>query len=140
MGGAKLTPGADNARPNIGREARRDSPIIGLKNFNNWVKSVLIAKFGRREKDRTVPRVKVLDLGCGKGGDLQKWTKAGTDEYIGIGEYARAGVEARAEMRENADLAMVSVEQARSRWEDLRAPKFQAAFFALDCYEVRQDY
>lgn len=62
-----------------------DSPIIGLKNFNNWTKSVLIAKFGRREGSDD-PKVKVLDLGCGKGGDLQKWAKAGTDEYIGLGE------------------------------------------------------
>lgn len=91
---------ADNARPNVGREARRDSPIIGLKNFNNWVKSVLIAKFGRRETDRT-PKVKVLDLGCGKGGDLQKWARAGTDEFIGIGELPLRGCLSReAEGRE----------------------------------------
>jgi len=59
-----------------------------LKNFNNWIKSVLIAKFARREGQslEQVPKVKVLDLGCGKGGDLQKWSKAGTDEYVGIGE------------------------------------------------------
>lgn len=68
-----------------------NSPIIGLKNFNNWIKSVLIAKFGRREDNtlhsdqRQGGRLKVLDLGCGKGGDLQKWFKAGTDEYIGFG-------------------------------------------------------
>lgn len=74
----------DNARPNTDRIARRDSPIIGLKNFNNWIKSVLIAKFGRREGDDS-PRIRVLDLGCGKGGDLHKWTRAGTEEYVGIG-------------------------------------------------------
>lgn len=37
------------------------------------------------------PYLKVLDLGCGKGGDLQKWLKAGTAEYIGIGERALFG-------------------------------------------------
>ncbi|KAI5479278.1 mRNA (guanine-N7-)-methyltransferase [Pseudohyphozyma bogoriensis] len=104
-----------NSRPNIGVEARKESPIIGLKNFNNWTKSVLIAKFGRRETDRG-PKLKVLDLGCGKGGDLQKWARAGTDEYIGI------------------DLAAVSVEQARSRWENMRGQRFQADFFTLDCF------
>lgn len=66
---------------------RTQSPIIGLKSFNNWIKVVLIAKFGRSERERQKPKVKVLDLGCGKGGDLQKWAKAGTDEYIGIGEF-----------------------------------------------------
>ncbi|GAA5951758.1 hypothetical protein JCM3765_003109 [Sporobolomyces pararoseus] len=108
-----------NARPNISRETRLESPIIGLKNFNNWIKSVLIAKFARREgvNVEQVPRVKVLDLGCGKGGDLQKWSKAGTDEYVGI------------------DLAAVSVEQARSRWEYMRSPRFPATFLTLDCFE-----
>ncbi|GAA6061658.1 hypothetical protein JCM10212_000841 [Sporobolomyces blumeae] len=106
-----------NARPNISRETRLDSPIIGLKNFNNWIKSVLVAKWARREGDDSKPKVKVLDLGCGKGGDLQKWAKAGTDEYVGI------------------DLAAVSVEQARSRWEYMRNPRFPATFLALDCFE-----
>lgn len=76
---------SDNARPNIDRVTRNESPIIGLKNFNNWIKSVLISKYGRRDQS-SGPRVKVLDLGCGKGGDLQKWARAGTDEYIGIGQ------------------------------------------------------
>ncbi|GAA5826103.1 hypothetical protein JCM5353_008383 [Sporobolomyces roseus] len=106
-----------NARPNISRETRLESPIIGLKNFNNWIKSVLIAKFARREGDNEQPRVKVLDLGCGKGGDLQKWMKAGTDEYVGV------------------DLAAVSVEQARSRWENMRGSRFPAVFRTLDCFE-----
>ncbi|BGP13631.1 hypothetical protein JCM10213_007807 [Rhodosporidiobolus nylandii] len=108
-----------NARPNTDRVSRNDSPIIGLKNFNNWIKSVLIAKHGRRENDRDKPRIRVLDLGCGKGGDLQKWSRAGTEEYVGI------------------DIAMVSVEQARDRYEDMhrnRRPPFPASFFALDCF------
>ncbi|GAA5978699.1 hypothetical protein JCM10908_004451 [Rhodotorula pacifica] len=105
-----------NARPNTDREARVDSPIIGLKRFNNWIKSVLIGRFGRREGDST-PQIKVLDLGCGKGGDLQKWAKAGTDEYVGI------------------DIATVSVEQARSRWQGLRGNRFPAEFYTLDCFE-----
>jgi hypothetical protein len=76
----------DNARPNTNVTARNDSPIIGLKRFNNWVKSVLIAKHGRRE-NADAPKVRVLDLGCGKGGDLPKWSKAGTAEYVGIGAF-----------------------------------------------------
>ncbi|BGO97491.1 mRNA cap guanine-N7 methyltransferase [Rhodotorula toruloides] len=104
-----------NARPNTDRVARQDSPIIGLKSFNNWIKTVLIAKFARRE-DEVGPKVKVLDLGCGKGGDLQKWAKAGTDELVGL------------------DIAEVSVEQARSRWQSLRT-RFPASFYALDCFE-----
>ena len=29
---------------------------------------------------------KVLDMGCGKGGDLSKWNKAKIKEYMGVGE------------------------------------------------------
>lgn len=28
---------------------------------------------------------KVMDMGCGKGGDLSKWAKAKIREYVGIG-------------------------------------------------------
>lgn len=82
-----LVPLSDNTRPNVNVQDRKDSPIIGLKNFNNWIKSVLIGKYSRIP-DRTGPktRLKVLDIGCGKGGDLNKWDKAGTEEYIGIGQ------------------------------------------------------
>jgi len=100
----------DNKRQNISREARTASPIIGLKSFNNWVKTVLINKFARygtpdespsevqnsnssrmngsrhnNGRQRRKP-LKVLDMGCGKGGDLMKWQKAGLLEYVGVGE------------------------------------------------------
>lgn len=98
----------DNQRPDVGVSQRQHSPIIGLKSFNNWVKSVLIAKFAhpalRGTQDDTsrgkgpndgkftftgVPtKGKVLDMGCGKGGDLNKWQKAKVKEYIGVGACA----------------------------------------------------
>ena len=80
---------------------RQQSPIIGLKNFNNWVKSVIIARYahpalrGGMDNEKTTRGVdsssagvgKVLDLGCGKGGDLNKWQKARVKEYVGVGEF-----------------------------------------------------
>lgn len=91
-----------NKRLNFSREERKSSPIIGLKSFNNWVKSVLIAKYardyhkaaedsfasndqGRRGGPRRQTPFRVLDIGCGKGGDLQKWLKAGITDYVAIG-------------------------------------------------------
>lgn len=91
----------DNARPDVGVKQRLDSPIIGLKHFNNWVKSVLITRFahpalvsspssnhefsGSDQRGRSNSSGKVLDMGCGKGGDLSKWSKARIKEYIGVG-------------------------------------------------------
>lgn len=88
---------------------------------------MLIAKYSRDQLNAAVnghgrggKKLKVLDLGCGKGGDLQKWQKAGLREYIGV------------------DIADVSIQQARSRWEQLRGPRFDAYFFALDAFSVSQ--
>lgn len=70
-----------------------ESPIIGLKNFNNWVKSILITRFAHpalaaspMNQGKRGSAGKVLDMGCGKGGDLSKWNKARIKEYMGIGE------------------------------------------------------
>src|SRR5690606_33012402 len=61
------------------------------------------------------PGAKVLDLCCGKGGDLLKWKKA---------EIASATF---------ADISTVSIEQCRERYADLSA-NFQAQFLAMDCF------
>lgn len=60
---------------------------------------------------------RVLDIGCGKGGDLQKWQKARIREYVAL------------------DVAAVSVEQAKERWKKM-GDKFDATFAQLDCYTV----
>lgn len=90
---------ADNHRPEYGKDNRRFSPIFGLKAFNNWIKSVLIGKFAPlaitgvagdgapapRGTRRPGPKGSVLDLGCGKGGDLNKWNAARVARYTGLG-------------------------------------------------------
>ena len=93
------------------------SKIAGLRKFNNWVKACLIQKYSRG--DGIHESLRVLDLGCGKGGDLGKWQKAprpGLDLYVGV------------------DSADISIQQARGRYADLRPPKFHAEFFAKDGY------
>ncbi|KAH3682752.1 hypothetical protein WICPIJ_006287 [Wickerhamomyces pijperi] len=59
------------------RSDRNKSPIIKLKHFNNAIKYMLIGNY-------TKPGDRVLDLGCGKGGDINKWEMAKVGEYVGI--------------------------------------------------------
>ncbi|KAI9666164.1 MAG: mRNA cap guanine-N7 methyltransferase [Bathelium mastoideum] len=135
-----------NAVPERGREWRRtDSKIKGLRSFNNWVKSAVIQKFSpaedhapgsggagagaeRRGGGGGGPGLLVLDIGCGKGGDLQKWQQAPqrVDLYVGL------------------DPADVSVEQARERYAQMQRGRggprgrpqqtFEGHFFTKDCF------
>ncbi|KAG7260428.1 hypothetical protein CRUP_009354 [Coryphaenoides rupestris] len=72
-------------------------------------------------KKRGTVDIRVLDLGCGKGGDLLKWKKGRIKHLV------------------CADIASVSVEQCRSRYEDMRRrshhndPVFSAQFITADC-------
>ena len=94
-----------NAVPQRGREWRKtDSRIKGLRSFNNWVKSTLIHKFSPTESGSD-GGLRVLDIGCGKGGDLGKWQQAPQplDCYVGV------------------DPAEVSIEQARERYAQMKS-------------------
>eukprot|EP00602_Paraphysomonas_sp_CaronLab_P013171 CAMPEP_0185042478 /NCGR_PEP_ID=MMETSP1103-20130426/42379_1 /TAXON_ID=36769 /ORGANISM="Paraphysomonas bandaiensis, Strain Caron Lab Isolate" /LENGTH=781 /DNA_ID=CAMNT_0027582563 /DNA_START=146 /DNA_END=2492 /DNA_ORIENTATION=- len=68
------------------KEERHLKQTFHLFNLNNWVKTALIDfacdLFVGKENG-----VSVLDLGCGKGGDIMKWTKCkcgGLNLYVGI--------------------------------------------------------
>ncbi|KAF7732002.1 mRNA cap guanine-N7 methyltransferase [Apophysomyces ossiformis] len=98
-----------NDRPDVGVEKRKQSKIIRMRSFNNWVKSVLINSHVRQGQH-------VLDMGCGKGGDLIKWAKARIRSLVA------------------ADIAAVSLQQMKERYKSMRNPTFHAQFHALDCY------
>jgi mRNA (guanine-N7-)-methyltransferase len=135
-----------NAVPERGRDWRKtDSRIKGLRSFNNWVKSCIIQKFSPDE-DHTPgalergahsdKKLLVLDIGCGKGGDLGKWQQAPqqVELYVGL------------------DPADVSIDQARERYRSMssrgghggrggrggygRRPQrlFDARFHTKDCF------
>ncbi|KAK3331976.1 mRNA capping enzyme-domain-containing protein [Cercophora scortea] len=102
-----------NAVPERGRDWRKtDSRIKGLRSFNNWVKSCIIQKFSPDEDhspgalERGISsgnQLLVLDIGCGKGGDLGKWQQAPqtVELYVGL------------------DPADVSIEQAKERYRSM---------------------
>ena len=115
-----------NAVPERGREWRKtDSQIKGLRSLNNWVKSTLIQKFSRPEV--SVEQLCVLDMACGKGGDLGKWEKAPQVPALYVG----------------CDVAGVSVEQARQRYAETvrrnqgrhrRGVQMRAEFYVQDTF------
>ena len=129
-----------NARPEWVKERGRDwrrneSKIKGLRNFNNWIKSTIIQKFSPEElpqqeelgwgEEPKEPEARkpllVLDIGCGKGGDLGKWQLAPQTVglYVGL------------------DPADQSIEQARDRYAGMRRgrrPIFDGRFHVKDCF------
>ncbi|CAG8696119.1 17005_t:CDS:2 [Cetraspora pellucida] len=99
-----------NEKPDVGVEKRNESTILFLKNFNNWIKSVIIGKYVGANST-------VLDIGCGKGGDLLKWKAAKISALVGL------------------DLSDVSIDHAKNRWENLNIrDKYPAEFHVLDCF------
>ena len=111
-----------NTLKETGLKGRKESPIFYMRNFNNWMKSVLINEYVHKIKDSTSNErisVKVLDVGCGKGGDLNKWKNSRISYLAG------------------ADIAEISIRQAKERYQDLKRRNrdhlFPADYFAADC-------
>ena len=105
----------------MGIAGRRASSILHLKNFNNWIKSVLIAEYAPR------PATRVLDLACGKLGDLAKWRQAGARTYCGI-DISRVGIEdARGRFNSSPRRGGASEVAARLVRADLGATDLTAA-------------
>lgn len=129
-----------NQVPQRGREWRKTGSLIkGLRSFNNWIKSAIIQKFSPNEnytpgaqshgsngQGNTDAGLLILDIGCGKGGDLQKWQAAPqrVELYVGM------------------DPADVSIDQAKERYTQMRQDRrgghrnrnFHAEFFVKDCF------
>ncbi|QRW12569.1 mRNA cap guanine-N7 methyltransferase [Ceratobasidium sp. AG-Ba] len=94
-----------NQRKQHSIQSRQESPIIGLRYFNNWAKSVLFINSP------------VLDIGCNKGGDLRKWCKIGIKEYVGL------------------DNVEANVAEARRRHMEIRiAERFDAEFHTINYF------
>uniref|UniRef100_A0A3B4WJA2 mRNA (guanine-N(7))-methyltransferase n=1 Tax=Seriola lalandi dorsalis TaxID=1841481 RepID=A0A3B4WJA2_SERLL len=91
-----------NSLQEVGLAARSRSRIFFMRNFNNWLKSVLIGEILEQVRGAGPQQISVLDLGCGKGGDLLKWRRGGINHLV------------------CADIAAVSVEQCQSRYEDMK--------------------
>ncbi|XP_042214533.1 mRNA cap guanine-N7 methyltransferase-like [Homarus americanus] len=108
-----------------GLKERTKSRIFFMRNSNNWIKSYLINYCLEQIRDRQVDDypISVLDLGCGKGGDLLKWQKGNIKHLI------------------CADIAETSMDQCQERHEinkrKGRGGLFSAEFIVADCTKRR---
>ncbi|KAJ1521034.1 hypothetical protein ONE63_002746 [Megalurothrips usitatus] len=119
-----------NSVPESGLDERSKSRILHLRNFNNWIKSMLIDEYVNKVRD-SKPRgssLKVLDMGCGKGGDLFKWRQGKITHLV------------------CADIAATSIEQCKDRYSDIKqraqrernfSPLFSAEFIVANCTKER---
>jgi ubiquinone/menaquinone biosynthesis C-methylase UbiE len=97
-------------------QTRANSPVIFLFSIQNFIKSLLISEVTHKNEG-----LSVLDLCCGKGGDIPaKWARAHICHYVGV------------------DLSANSVREARTRYLDSvvdndRVKSFPAIFIVADC-------
>lgn len=92
----------------VGKAKRELLKTIQIRKMNNFIKSVLINEHVR-ESDV------VLDIGCGKGGDLQKFASRNILEYVGI------------------DISKNSIQHAKERHRS-SSIRFRAHFIESDAY------
>lgn len=94
---------------------RSHSPIFQLRKFNNFCKNVLIQTYVSLLKQQKRP-VRALDLCCGRGGDLGKWSRAGVNYLL------------------CADISNDSIDECVSRYSEMgEQNSLKAEFLVSDC-------
>lgn len=93
----------------IRNQNRASTKMLSLRDFNNFVKWLLIFEFSE-------PYQIVLDMACGKGGDLEKWRRAGIDGFIGI------------------DIADNSIQDAKERYRNLHPKTYWIDLAVGNCF------
>lgn len=59
------------------KDEKRNGYFINMRKFHNWIKQGIINIY-------TKDKYNMLDLACGKGGDLYKWEKSDIKRIVGI--------------------------------------------------------
>lgn len=92
---------------------RNSSKTLNLRNFNNWVKSVIINTCVSELRKEEGYNINVFDMGCGKGGDQLKWDKS------------------RVRSVTFADISANSIEACKKRYHSSKL-YYDAKFFVTD--------
>ncbi|ETV98357.1 hypothetical protein, variant 3 [Aphanomyces invadans] len=85
---------------------RADSRLYHMRCMNNWVKSVLIQEYSQKQS-------RVLDLACGKGGDMNKWARHNFQMYMGVDIALGSLEDAATRIQQNADLSRSDIHLVR---------------------------
>ena len=99
-----------------GKEGRKASRIIFLRSFNNWVKASMINKYCRF----LGKGLSVLELCCGKGGDLDKYFLNHIKLFVG------------------ADISRESLANAMTRLQKIKNEKYNNDF-RIKCIFIKED-
>jgi len=99
-----------------GKEGRKASRIIFLRSFNNWVKASMINKYCKK----LGKGVAVLELCCGKGGDLDKYFMNNIKLFVG------------------SDISKESLKNAMDRLEKIKNEKYKDNF-RIKCIFIKDD-
>ena len=97
----------------IGKQTLQDrsnDTHLNIRNFNNFIKSVVLQNYVRKGDW-------VLDLGCGKGGDLKKFNSINIESYMGV------------------DFALNSLKEAEKRYKAMKPRNFGASFHPFNVYK-----
>lgn len=103
-----ITDHYDNIVTNKDLYTKEKLITTNLRRINNFIKACILRKYIKKNDV-------VLDIGCGKGGDLQKYQKLKIKKYVGI------------------DVSKKSIEEAIQRVKNLK-PSFITQFCVKDAY------
>lgn len=107
----------------VSQAQRKLSKILNIRNMNNFIKSVLIRKYGKHGQ-------RILDLGCGRGGDMKKHFANKPSCFYGV------------------DIAEYSILEAEERYNKYKKSEHKnedskqemdVKFIALDAYHQKFD-
>lgn len=99
----------------LGTSASRfEADLACLRRLNNAVKVVSFVRQALRRKPR-----RVLDIACGEGGDILKWDRLGTEEYIGFDLVPKQVERFRMRLR---NISLQSIQKTTLHVRDARDP------------------